>query len=98
MKKFFKNKKNIIFITLFIILLAIFGAGSFVNLIHNAFTIRTLTKKSVALDMQYQDLTEEYQQILSGKTNYIEDNARVKYNMSIPGEIEFRIKHNKDKK
>ena len=92
MKKFFKNRKNIVFIIVFIVLLAIFGAGSMVDLVHNVFTIRTLTKKSAYLDKQYKDLTEEYQEILSGKTNYIEDNARIKYNMSRPDEIEFRIK------
>ena len=92
MRNFFKNKKNIAFIIVFIALLAIFGAGSFIDLIHNVFTIRTLTKKSNSLDKQYKDLTQEYQEILSGKTNYIEDNARVKYNMSDPNEIEFRIK------
>ncbi len=92
MKKFFKNKKNIVFIIVFVLLLVLFGAGSFVDLIHNAFTIRTLTNKSANLDKQYKDLTKEYEDILSGKTNYIEDNARIKYNMSKPEEIEFRIK------
>ena len=92
MKKFFKNKKNIIFIIVFVVLLAVFGAGSFVNLIHNSFTIRNLTKKSAYLDKQYTDLNTEYQEILSGKTDYIEYNARIKYNMARPNEIEFRIK------
>ena len=92
MKKFFKNKKNIVFIIIFLLLLAIFGAGSFIDLIHNSFTIGNLTKKSAALDKEYQELTKEYQEILAGKTNYTEDNARIKYNMSKPGEIEFRIK------
>lgn len=92
MKNFFKNKKNIIFIFVFIILLAIFGAGSMIDLMHNTFIIRNLTNKSANLDKQYKDLTKEYQEILSGKTNYIEDNARVKYNMSAPNEFEFRIK------
>lgn len=92
MKNFFKNKKNIVFIIVFIALLVIFGAGSMVDLIHNTFTIRDLTKKTTYLDKQYKELTEEYQEILSGKTNYIEDNARIKYNMSEPSEIEFRIK------
>ncbi|MBQ4493740.1 MAG: septum formation initiator family protein [Elusimicrobiaceae bacterium] len=92
MKKFFKNKKNIFFIVIFLFLLAVFGAKSFTALIHNSFTIANLTRKSAFLDKQYQDLTEEYQEILSGKTNYIEDNARTKYNMARPTEIEFRIK------
>lgn len=92
MKKFFKNKKNIFFIIVFVFLLVIFGAKSFVSLIHNSFTIRNLTKKSSYLDKQYKDLNTEYQEILSGKTDYIEDNARIKYNMARPNEIEFRIK------
>ena len=92
MKKLFKNKKNIIILAIFLIFLAILGGGSFIDLIHNSFTIRKLSKKSALLDKQYQDLTKEYQEILDGKTNYIEDNARVKYHMAKPGEIEFRIK------
>lgn len=92
MKKFFKNKNNIFVLIVFLVFLALLGGRSFIDLMHNSFTIRKLTKKSAYLDKQYQDLTKEYQEILSGKTNYIEDNARIKYNMAKPGEIEFRIK------
>lgn len=92
MKKFFKNKKNIIIIIAFIALIFLLARGNFIDLMHNSFTIRHLTKKSAMLDKQYEDLNKEYQDILSGKTNYIEDNARVKYHMAKPGEIEFRIK------
>lgn len=91
MKTFLKYKK--IFIALiFLLLVFLFGNSSFMALMHNSFTIRRLTKKAALLDEQYKQLNEEYQQILSGKTNYIEDNARVKYNMAKPEEIEFRIK------
>ena len=92
MKKFLKNKKSIFILGLFLLLLALLGGGSFIDLMHNSFTIRRLTKKSALLDRQYTDLTGEYKEILSGKTNYIEDNARIKYNMAKPEEIEFRIK------
>jgi cell division protein FtsB len=92
MKNFFKDKRNIVFLVLFVILLALLGQRSFIDLIHNSFTIRNLAKKSALLDEQYKDLTKEYEEILSGKTNYIEDNARIKYNMANPNEIEFRIK------
>ena len=78
--------------TLLLIVLVVLCNNTFFALMHNSFTIRKLTKKSALLDKQYQDLNEEYQQILSGKTNYIEDNARVKYNMARPEEFEFRIK------
>ena len=35
---------------------------------------------------------KKYEEILSGKENYIEDSARVKYHMAKPEEFEFRIK------
>lgn len=92
MKNFFKKKRNIFFTVLLLVIIFLLCNSSFMALMHNSFTIRRLTKKSIALDKQYEELTKEYQEILSGKTNYIEDNARVKYNMASPGEIEFRIK------
>lgn len=92
MKKFLKNKRNIVLTVLFLIVLFVICNNTFFALMHNSFTIRNLTKKSAMLDKEYKNLNEEYQQILSGKTNYIEDNARVKYNMARPDEIEFRIK------
>ncbi len=92
MKKFFINKKNLIFTAVFLIILFCLCNSSFIAVMHNSFTIRRLIKKSALLDKQYEDLSKEYQQILSGKTNYIEDNARVKYNMAKPEEFEFRIK------
>ena len=92
MKKLSKKKRNIFFTALLLIIVFLLCNNSFMALMHNSFTIRRLTKKSILLDKQYEELTKEYQEILSGKTNYIEDNARVKYNMSRPDEIEFRIK------
>lgn len=92
MKNFFKNKKNIIITLLFLVVLFCLCNSTFIAVMHNSFTIRKLAKKSALLDKQYKDLSEEYQQILSGKTNYIEDSARVKYHMAKPEEFEFRIK------
>lgn len=92
MKKFLTNKKNLFLTILFLVVVFLLCKNSFISLMHNSFTIRRLTKKSAYLDVQYKDLTKEYQDILGGKTNYIEDNARIKYNMATPGEIEFRIK------
>ena len=92
MKNFFKNKKNLIFTAIFVVILFCLCNNTFMAVMHNSFTIRRLIKKSALLDKQYKDLSKEYQEILSGKTNYIEDNARVKYNMAKPEEFEFRIK------
>ena len=92
MKNTLKNKKNIFFILLFLALLFLLTHRTFMDLMHNSFTIRRLSKKSALLDKQYEELSKEYEDILSGKTDYIEDNARVKYNMAKPEEIEFRIK------
>ena len=92
MKKLFKKKKNLFIMLLFVLAVFLLCNSSFLALMHNSFTIRRLAKKSAFLDEQYKELTKEYQAILEGKTNYIEDTARLKYNMVKPGEIEFRIK------
>ncbi len=92
MKNFFKNKKNLIFTAVFLIILFCLCNSTFIAVIHNSFTIRRLIKKSASLDKQYEVLSKKYEEILSGKENYIEDSARVKYHMAKPEEFEFRIK------
>jgi len=92
MAKIFKNKRNI-----FLILLAVFVAvllfnNSFFALLHNSLKMRKLNDKIAALDAEYEELNSEYNKILSGDRSFLEEEARVNYNMAREGEIEFRIK------
>ena len=54
--------------------------------------MRKLNEKIIALDAEYEELNEEYNKILSGDRSFLEEEARVNYNMAHEGEIEFRIK------
>ena len=42
--------------------------------------------------IDYEELNAEYNKILSGDRSFLEEEARVNYNMAREGEIEFRIK------
>ncbi len=91
--KLFKTKRQT-----FIVILAAMAAflvlnSSFFGLLHNIFELRKLTKTAAALDAEYKALGEAYKKIEGGDVEYIEDTARVKYHMSKPGEIEFRIQN-----
>ena len=54
--------------------------------------MRKLNDKIAELDAEYKELETEYNKILSGDRSYLEEEARVSYNMAREGEIEFRIK------
>lgn len=89
--KLFKTKKQALAVTLTAMAAFLVLNGSFFGLIHNIFELRKLNKTAAALDAEYETLTKQYKKIQDGDTSYIEDTARVKYNMSKLNEIEFRI-------
>lgn len=89
--KLFKTKKQALVIALTAMAAFLVFNGSFIGLLHNIFELRKLNKTAAALDAEYKALGEEYKKIEGGDVSYIEDTARVKYHMSKPGEIEFRI-------
>ncbi len=92
MLKIFKNKRNIVLITAAIVAAVLLLNNSFFALLHNSFKMRKLNEKIDRLDAEYKELEEEYNKILSGDQSYLEEAARVNYNMALEGEIEFRIK------
>ena len=91
--KLFKTKKQTLVIVLTAMAAFLVLNGSFIGLLHNIFELRKLNKTAAALDAEYKALGEEYKKIEGGDVSYIEDTARVKYHMSKPGEIEFRIQN-----
>ena len=90
--KIFKNKRNIFLIVLAVIIAVLVLNDSFFALLHNSLKMRKLNEKITALDTEYEELKNEYDKILSGDRSFLEEEARVNYNMAREGEIEFRIK------
>ena len=92
MIKIFENKRNIFLIIIAIVAAVLLLNSSFFALFHNSVKMRKLNEKIAALDAEYHELETEYNKILSGDQSYLEEAARVNYNMAREGEIEFRIK------
>lgn len=92
MVKILKKKRNILLIACAILAGVLIFNKSFFGLVHNSFKIRQLNKKISVLDTEYEELKKEYDKILAGDLSYLEQEARVNYNMAHDGEIEFRIK------
>ncbi len=92
MIKIFKNKKSILLILLAILIAVLVFNDSFFALLHNSLKMRRLNEKITELDLEYEELNTEYNRILSGDRSFLEEEARVNYNMAREGEIEFRIK------
>ena len=65
--------------------------GSFFGLVHNLFAIRKFNRENAALDKEYEKLSAAYEKIQKGDMSYVQDAARVRYNMSAKGEYEFRV-------
>ncbi|MBQ2313144.1 MAG: septum formation initiator family protein [Elusimicrobiaceae bacterium] len=65
---------------------------SFFALLHNSIKMHKLNEKIAILDAEYEELNTEYNKIRSGDRSFLEEEARINYNMAREGEIEFRIK------
>ena len=92
MIKIFKNKKSILLILLATLIAVLVFNDSFFALLHNSLKMRRLNEKITQLDLEYEELNAEYNKILSGDRSFLEEEARINYNMAREGEIEFRIK------
>ena len=90
--KIFKNKRNLFLIAFAIVAAVLLLNSSFFALLHNSVKMRKLNERIVELDTEYAELEAEYNKILSGDQSYLEEAARINYNMAREGEIEFRIK------
>ena len=86
------NKRNILLIILAVLIAVLVFNNSFFALFHNSIKMRNLNERLAALDKEYEELNAEYNKILSGDRSFLEEEARVNYNMAREGEIEFRIK------
>lgn len=79
---------------LIIIVVATVVLGKSVHrLVHNKWEMRSLQKKQVQLDAQYEELQQLLKQLEDKDPVYLEHLARTQYNMVKPGEVEFRFEH-----
>lgn len=87
-----RNKKPLLIISALVAAVFLFLGSSILSLAHNKMEFKRLAKRSVLLDLQYQQQQMQYALLEKQDPAHIEHIARVKYNMSKPGEIEFRFK------
>lgn len=87
-----KNRKPLLWLLLATVAICWFLGNSFINLIHNKFEQKRLTKLSAQLDKKYEQLQAQLDLLNKQDPAYIERLARVQYHMSRPGEIEYRFK------
>ena len=90
-KKLTSRQKLLIWGSLGILLAILWLGGGLVNLAHNKLEIYRLTKKRERLDMQYQELLNTKKLLEDKDPQYMEELARLRYNVVKPGEIEFRF-------
>jgi cell division protein FtsB len=90
-KKLTSRQKLLIWGSLGILLAILWLGGGLVNLAHNKLEIYRLTKKRERLDMQYQELLNTKKLLEDKDPPYMEELARLRYNLVKPGEIEFRF-------
>lgn len=86
-----RNRKFLLWSLVAIVAFCWFLGNSFLNLIHNKLEQKRLTKRSAQLDQEYEQLSAQLQLLKAQDPVYIEQLARVKYNMSRPGETEYRF-------
>ncbi|ACC97928.1 Septum formation initiator [Elusimicrobium minutum Pei191] len=94
MDKFINNVKKKLkprHIILAAMVLFVLFNGSLYGLIHNRIELAKLRKRNIELDKEFAELEKQLGKLESGDKKYLEDIARVKYHLSKPGEIEFRL-------
>ena len=86
-----RNRKPLLLALLAAAAVSWFLGSSFINLIHNKLEYKRLTKQSAQLDKEYEALQVQLDKLENQDLTYIEQLARVKYHMSLPGETEYRF-------
>lgn len=87
-----QHRKLLLWIFLAVAAVCWFLGSSFVNLIHNKLEQKRLARVNVQLDEEYEQLQQKLELLQKQDPAYVEGLARVKYNMSAPGETEYRFK------
>lgn len=86
-----KNKKPLLGVVILLAVVLAFLGGSILSLIHNKMELKKLTRQTIQLDEEYQQLTQRLKLLKQEDPHYLEHLARTRYHMTKPGEIEFRF-------
>lgn len=70
----------------------LFLGGSFVSLAHNKMELHKLTRQSVLLDKEHEQLLAQKELLEKENPKYLEHIARTQYHLVKPGETEFRFR------
>lgn len=90
-KKLSPRQKLLLWGSLWALLAVLWLGGGLFNLAHNKLEIYRLTKKRDHLDVQYQELLDTKKRLEDKDPQYVEELARLRYNLVKPGETEFRF-------
>ena len=90
-KTFLRNKKPLLLAIGLAAVVTFFFGSSFLSLVHNKLEMRKLVKQSAELDLQYEELTAQLKRLQNQDLAYIEEIARIQYNMAKPNEVQFRL-------
>lgn len=93
LKKLTPKQKLFAMLVAFVILATLVLGKSIHRLVHNKWEKRTLQKRQVQLDKQYEQLQQLLQKLEQKDPVYLEHLARTQYNMVKPGEVEFRFEN-----
>ena len=86
-----RNRKILLWACLAVAAVCLLLGKNFTDLIHNQLEQKRLTKISAQLDREHEQLQAQLELLQKQDPAYIERLARVKYNMSLPGETEYRF-------
>jgi len=89
----FRNRKLLLWTGLIVVAVIWFLGSSIRDIVHNKLEYKRLQKYSARLDKEYEELQAKLLLLQAQDPAYIERLARVQYNMSLPGEIEYRFKN-----
>ncbi|MBO7238764.1 MAG: septum formation initiator family protein [Elusimicrobiaceae bacterium] len=87
-----RNRKVLLWACIAVAALCWFLGKNFTDLIHNKLEQKRLAKVSAQLDQEHEQLQAQLDLLKAQDPAYIERLARVEYNMSLPGETEYRFK------
>ncbi len=87
-----RNRKLLTIAALAVVAVCLFLGDTFISLIHNKIELKNLSRQTIQLDQQYEQLQKKLSLLKKQDPVYLERVARVEYHMSKPGETEFRFK------
>lgn len=88
----FRNRKLLFWAGILLLTIIWFLGSTIRDIVHNKLEYMRLKKYSAHLDQEYDMLRTNLDLLQKQDPAYIEHLARVQYNMSLPGETEYRFK------